>query len=202
MGLWRFLAFWSLALILGTTAAHAEPYLHDSGWQPRHELFALRKHLLVRTLRRCMYQGNSYVVSCDRIYKVTPQGQWTVVAGTGEVGYSGDGGPATSAKLALVGVLAGAFVGMQSSPVPAIVGLLGGAFLDGSGNIYIADCGNNRVREVSAATGIIQTVAGNGSSILSLPGSPSNGDGGPATGASILLALAAYSWITQRWIFL
>jgi hypothetical protein len=56
-------------------------------------------------------------------------------------GYSGDGGPATSAKL--------------NSPNSAAT--------DGYGNLYIADTDNLRIREVNAATGIINTVAGNGS---------------------------------------
>jgi hypothetical protein len=62
------------------------------------------------------------------------------VAGNGTAGYSGDGGPATSAKL--------------NYPASAAV--------DGVGNLYIADTDNNRIREVSAATGVINTIAGNG----------------------------------------
>jgi len=62
------------------------------------------------------------------------------VAGNGAAAYSGDNGPATSAAL--------------SQP--------GGVFVDGSGNIFIADTNNNRIREVAAGSGIITTVAGNG----------------------------------------
>ncbi len=79
------------------------------------------------------------------------------VAGNGADGFSGDGGPATSAAL----------------------GFSTGIFVDRSGNIFIADTGNNRVREVVAATGIIQTVAGNGTNGFS-------GDGGPATTAELV----------------
>lgn len=75
------------------------------------------------------------------------------VAGNGTSGYSGDGTPATTAKL--------------NSPSAATV--------DGSGNIFIADYNNNAIRKVSAS-GIISTIAGNGS-----PGY--SGDGGPATAA-------------------
>jgi hypothetical protein len=60
---------------------------------------------------------------------------------SGQGGYSGDGGPATSALL--------------NSPL--------GLALDAAGNMYIADTNNNRIRKVDAATGIISTVAGNGS---------------------------------------
>ena len=62
------------------------------------------------------------------------------VAGIGFPGYSGDGGPATSAELNWPEGLA----------------------TDGAGNVYIADSNNNRIREVNTATGIITTVAGDG----------------------------------------
>jgi len=62
----------------------------------------------------------------------------TTVAGNGTNGYSGDGGPATSASLSFPGGIA----------------------LDASGDLYIAD-GNSVIRRVDAATGIITTVAGN-----------------------------------------
>jgi len=78
----------------------------------------------------------------------------TTVAGTGESGYGGDGGPATSAYL--------------NQPVDVA--------LDEAGNLFIADTSNDRIRRVDAATGIITTVAGNGSRGFS-------GDGGPATSA-------------------
>jgi sugar lactone lactonase YvrE len=66
----------------------------------------------------------------------------TTVAGTPETaGDLGDDGPATSAQL--------------DNPA--------GVFVDGSGNIYIADKNNNRIRKVDGGTGIITTVAGNGS---------------------------------------
>ena len=80
----------------------------------------------------------------------------TTVAGNGTQGYSGDGGSATSASL--------------NSP--------NGVFVDGSGNIYIADTGNHRIRRVGVSTGIITTVAGDGREMYS-------GDGGAATSASL-----------------
>lgn len=80
----------------------------------------------------------------------------TVFAGTGTAGFSGDGHPAKSATL------------RQPS----------GVTVDCQGNVYIADTGNNVIREVSA-NGIIQTVAGT-------PLKPGNsGDGGPATLAQL-----------------
>jgi uncharacterized protein (TIGR03437 family) len=82
----------------------------------------------------------------------------TTVAGNGSRGFSGDGGPATSAPLSL-----GPFTG--------------GMAIDAVGNLYIADTKNQRIRKVNLA-GVITTVAGNGIAGFS-------GDGGPATSASL-----------------
>ena len=65
-------------------------------------------------------------------------GVLTLVAGNGTYGFSGDNGPASSAQLAY----------------PADVAV------DSSGNLYIADAGSGRIREVS--NGVITTVAGDG----------------------------------------
>lgn len=82
-------------------------------------------------------------------------GTINTVAGSNAQGFSGDGGPATSAAL-------------NQPPFVAI---------DPSGNLYIADAGNNRIRKVDGL-GIITTFAGNGTAGFS-------GDGGPATAASL-----------------
>ena len=103
--------------------------------------------------------GNIYIVDTlnNRIRKVdAATGIIQTVAGTGGAGYSGDGGPATSAEI--------------KNPV--------GVAVDASGNIYIADTENHRIRKVDAATGIIQTVAGTGVG-------GDSGDGGPATSAQL-----------------
>ena len=91
----------------------------------------------------------------NRILKVSPSGTVTTVAGNGTGGFSGDGGPATSAEL--------------NGP--------SGVAVDAQGNLYIADTLNNRVRKVTP-DGIISTVAGNGTSLYS-------GDGGPAVSAQL-----------------
>src|SRR5208282_1269376 len=85
--------------------------------------------------------GNLYIAdsSNNRIRKVDANGIITTVAGSDTFGYSGDGGPATSAELY----------------VPY------GVAVDSAGNLYIADINNNRIRKVDAS-GIITTVAGNG----------------------------------------
>ena len=85
-------------------------------------------------------------------------GTISTVAGNGIWGFSGDGGSATSASL--------------SPPT--------GVAVDSAGNLYIADCGNNRIRKVTPS-GMISTVAGNGSAGFS-------GDGGSATSARLYLS--------------
>lgn len=106
--------------------------------------------------------GNGYIADSlnQVIRKVNgATGVITTVAGRMAVmGATGDGGSATSATL--------------NNPVAVAV--------DGAGNLFIADMGNNRIRKVTAATGIISTVAG-----TSNPGSSANGigDGGLATDA-------------------
>jgi uncharacterized protein (TIGR03437 family) len=85
--------------------------------------------------------GNLYIVDTGnhRIRRVSTSGIITTVAGNGTAGFGGDGGPATAARL--------------NGP--------GGVATDSSGNVYIADTANNRVRRVSTA-GVIETVAGTG----------------------------------------
>jgi sugar lactone lactonase YvrE len=86
--------------------------------------------------------GNYYVADygANRIRKVNTTGKITTVAGTGVSGYTGDGGAATSATLYL----------------PA------GVAVDGSGNIFIADDGNNVIRKIDT-TGTINTFAADAS---------------------------------------
>ena len=99
--------------------------------------------------------GDLLIADTDnyRVRKVDTSGNITTVAGNGTCCYSGDGGQAINARLSLPYGLA----------------------LDASGNLYIADASNSRVRKVSAS-GAINTVAGNGVSGF-------YGDGGPAIAA-------------------
>ena len=103
--------------------------------------------------------GNLYIAdtNSDRIRKVDSTGTITTIAGTGERGFSGDGGPATQASL--------------NSPF--------GVAVDGAGNLYIADQYNNRIRRVDS-TGTITTIAGTEERGF-------GGDGGPATQAPLFL---------------
>ena len=84
-------------------------------------------------------QNNVLVAAGNQIIKVSPSGAPTVIAGTGQAGYNGDGIPATSAKL--------------NSPT--------GVAADAAGNIYIADNLNYRVRKIST-NGNISTIGGGG----------------------------------------
>jgi len=90
-----------------------------------------------------------------RIRKINSSGTISTIAGDGEWGFSGDGGPAALARLSFVRGLA----------------------LDADGNLYLADRGNNRIRRIDT-TGVISTVAGNGTF-------SSAGDNGPAVRASL-----------------
>lgn len=97
--------------------------------------------------------GNIYFSDQEnhRVRKINTDGIITTVAGNGTDGYAGDGGQATAASLSFPGGLA----------------------VDLNGNLFIADCNNNRVRKV-ATDGKITTIAGTGIGSYA-------GDGGPAT---------------------
>jgi hypothetical protein len=102
--------------------------------------------------------GNIYFADQynQRIRKVTAStGVITTIAGTGTAGFSGDGGAATLAQL--------------DNPV--------GVALDASGNVYISDQYNQRIRKITVSTGNINTIAGTGTYSFS-------GDGGAATAAT------------------
>ena len=94
-------------------------------------------------------QGNNVI---REVVKAT--GDIITIAGNGSPGYKGDNGPATAAEI--------------NSPR--------GISIDASGDLFIADWGNNVIRELVATTGDIITVAGNGTAGYS-------GDNGPATAA-------------------
>jgi len=94
-------------------------------------------------------EGNLYVTDTfnDRVRKIDLEGVITTIAGDGLQSYSGDGQPATQAGLNLAaGPLNGAGQALA---------------LDGEGDLFVADGGNNCVREVDAG-GVIRTVAGTG----------------------------------------
>jgi len=101
--------------------------------------------------------GNLYIAdtSNHRIRKVDTSGVITTIAGTGNAEFSGDGGPAVNA-------------GLNAPRTVAI---------DVSGNLYIADTSNHRIRKVDTS-GVITTIAGDG-------GAGFSGDGGSAVNAGL-----------------
>ena len=101
--------------------------------------------------------GNMFIADQNNccVRKIDTNGIISTVAGNGMVGFSGDGGMATNAELNYISFVA----------------------LDGIGNLFIVDQGNNRIRKVDSK-GIITTVAGNGAAGFS-------GDGGVATNAEL-----------------
>ena len=101
--------------------------------------------------------GNLYIADRDnhQVRKVDPSSVITTIAGTGERGFDGDGGPATEARLNL----------------PC------GVVVDGAGNLYIVDSFNHRIRKVDTS-GVITTVAGSEERGF-------GGDGGPAAEARL-----------------
>ena len=102
-------------------------------------------------------QGNLYIsdIGAHQVFKASKDGRLSVVAGTGEPGFSGDGGPAAAAQL--------------FSPHDLT--------FDSQGNLLIADSLNHRIRRIDSK-GVITTVAGTGTAGLT-------GDGGPATAAQL-----------------
>jgi sugar lactone lactonase YvrE len=103
--------------------------------------------------------GNLFIADTGNncIREVSASSQFiTTIAGSGSSGFSGDGAAAISAQF--------------DQPWGIAVSV--------SGNLYIADFGNNRVRKIDMATGIVTTVAGSGSSSYT-------GDGGAATAATL-----------------
>jgi uncharacterized protein (TIGR03437 family) len=156
-------------------------------------------------------QGNVYAADGGNniVVRISPDGVLTVVAGNGNGGFSGDGGPATSASLSypsgvavdsagnlyiadaynsrirkvsggtITTVAGNGIFGFSGDGGPATSASLDfqdGVAVDSAGNLYIVDGNNNRIRKVSGGT--ITTVAGNGNQGFS-------GDGGPATSASL-----------------
>jgi|GEM_PF-2252584 len=162
--------------------------------------------------------GNLYFCDLElyRVYKKQTNGSLVSIAGTGTSGFNGDGIPATSAQLTepravaldnsnnvyisdgyrirkinastniittVAGNGTGGFSGDGAAATSAQLNVSYGLAADGSGNFYIADTYNKRIRKVNAA-GIINTFAGSGAT-------GSGGDGGPATAAQFSFYLKA-----------
>jgi len=106
--------------------------------------------------------GNVYIADAndDVVWKMPPSNATlSIIAGNYSYGHSGDGGPASSARLAEPDSVA----------------------VDAAGNLFVMEQGDARVRRIDAATGDISTYAGNG--LFTYGGY--SGDGGPATAAEL-----------------
>lgn len=160
--------------------------------------------------------GDLYLINSTQIHRIHPEnGDATLIAGNGQRGFSGDGGPASEAALnyssriafdsfgnlyitdtnnhrvrrvdvnGLIGTVAGngepGFGGDGGLAIEASLNYPKGVAVDTAEDLYIADTRNNRIRRVDRRTGVISTVAGDGSRDLFGDG----GDGGPATIASL-----------------
>ena len=113
--------------------------------------------------------GDLYVADArhNRVTRINDSGDMVMLAGTGTPGFDGDLKPAIRASL--------------NAPNGIAVGW--------NGDVYIADSGNNRIRVVSAATGVIHTVAGTGESGPSDADDAVLGDGGPAKQARLSMPM-------------
>lgn len=119
-------------------------------------------------------KGTIYIAdrAANTVRRLGPDSSLSTYAGTGEPGFSGDGGAASGALLRL--------------PV--------GLALDAAGNLFIADQGNNRIRRVDRETGIITTIAGS-DEIYGFAG-----DNGPAIRAK--LSLPSGVTVGDGWIYI
>jgi sugar lactone lactonase YvrE len=144
-----------ISTIAGTVLS-ADGYGTGDGGPATNAAFGTIFSVAVDRARNALYLGDT---DNNRVRKVNlTSGIISNYAGSGlfNFGFSGDGGPATLAKI----------------EVPLAVAT------DGAGRLCICDLNNNRIRQVDPVTGIITTIAGNG-------GGTSTGDGGPAANATL-----------------
>ncbi|HUZ96194.1 MAG TPA: Ig-like domain repeat protein [Edaphobacter sp.] len=204
----------TIALVIGTGAA-ASGFRALAQTAPASNVQATAASLAAPAQVAYDTARNLYIADLNDnvIRKVDLAGIITTVAGTGEQGFSGDGGPATSAQLdspagvavdasgtiyiadthnhrirkvsggtitTVAGTGTAGFSGDGGAATSATLGNPTALAVDSSGNLYIADTDNHRIRKLTTTTTIttITTVAGNGEQGFS-------GDGGAATSASI-----------------
>lgn len=138
--------------LISTAAGVGEIGAHEEDVSVHEARFGRLRDVVVVDGALIVADGNNSIIL--RIDLAT--GTIRRIAGTGTDGFSGDGGPATDAQLHHPYSIA----------------------LDESGNLFIKDCNNCRLRRVDSGTGTIHTIAGTGSRGLA-------GDGGPAIWASL-----------------
>jgi sugar lactone lactonase YvrE len=122
-------------------------------------------------------QGNMYLVEMKNhvVRRVDARSRTiSTIAGTGQPGFSGDGGPARAAQL--------------NNPHSIA--------LDGGSGLYVADIGNHRIRRVDLQAGTIESIAGNGQRQLPIDGQPARGH--PMLGPRALFVEQQSLWIALR----
>jgi len=213
----------SIMLLVAAVASGQQDYINNFAGGGPNNVPALQANLEYPGTTATDSAGNYYIVSYyqERVFKVSPSGTLTVLAGNGFYGYGGDGGPATQAELYLsnssqvavdsslnvyiadtnncvvrvvnqstgiISTFAGtpnycSFGGDTGPATSAYLYYPYGLAADAAGNVYISDAGYFHIRQVNTS-GIINTVAGNGSFCYGYSNSPC-GDGGPATSAEL-----------------
>jgi len=154
-------------LLVAVDSADAFYFSHDGRLVSRADPITLASAAFAATLGPIAGlalgpQRAGFIAERSRVRRVDPMTQaLSTVAGSTTAGFSGDGGPATSARLDGIG----------------------GVASDAIGNLAILDVGNRRIRWVDAATGRISSIAGNGTT-------GSTGDGGLALEAALALSPA------------
>lgn len=131
--------------------------------EPYEVRFDRRGNLFFVEMRNCVVR---------RIDRET--GRISTIAGSGQPGFGGDGGPASRALLRDPHSIA----------------------LDAEDHLYIADIGNHRIRRVDAKTGVIETIAGNGEK--KLPADEAHAKDGPLYGPRALYISGKQLWIALR----
>jgi len=122
-------------------------------------------------------EGNLYFVEMQNhgVRRIDAKtGIITTVAGTGEAGFTGDGGPAVAARM--------------NQPHSLV--------LDGKGGLYIADIGNHRIRRVDLSSGRIESIAGNGERQLPVAGELARDR--PVLGPRALFITGRTLWVALR----
>jgi hypothetical protein len=135
--------------VLPAYQAHALPHAKRATRVPKLILIAIVGMIIFAATQ--LYRSKQYVAPPP-----TEPGIITTLEGTGQVGFSGDGGPAYAADF--------------NEPT--------GVAVDSKSDVFIADASNNRVREIVAKSGVITTIAGTGNAGY-------GGDGGAATAAEL-----------------
>lgn len=150
------------ASVISTVAGnHTKGYTGDGG--PANEAQMRSPYAVLTDASDNVYIADYFN---HAVRKVSTSGVITTIVGDGVAGYTGDGGPASAARL--------------NGPA--------GITFDAAGNLYIADKFNERIRRVDATTGIITSVAGNGAH--GGWNGAAFGNGGMATAASLTYPIA------------